>query len=253
MNIRPLLITAFLLHTLCAFSAEQDTAVQPGKSELFLMAQAAYDDSRYAEASLLYEELLSINIENLEVEYNLGNAYFKNGDLPQAVLHYRKAWYTAPRDPDVLANMRFALNAAGAIESTPSFIERLFEMLSKNTWIMAAISGYIIFTLLMVLGLLIRPAKRVLTRASLLPAALILISAGGWWHWHQFQENPEWVVIKSGTTALFGPMEGTTAHYNIPLASIVRQRSTDPKGWVEVEYDGKNGWLKQEYIQRVSP
>ena len=106
---------------------------------------------------------------------------------------------------------------------------------------------------MMVLGMLIRPAKRILAKLSLLPAALVLVSAGGWWHWHQLQANPEWVVVKSGATALFGPMDGSTAHYNIPLAAIVRQHNTDSKGWIEIEYDGKNGWLKDEYIQRVSP
>ena len=219
----------------------------------FLQAQAAYDDGRYAEASMLYENLLGQGIRNIEVEYNLANACFKNGDLPQAVLHYRKAWYGAPRDPDIRANMHFALTATGAVEPASSFVDRFLNLFSKNTWLMTAIGSYIIFTLLMVLGMLIRPAKRVLAKLSLLPIALILISAGGWWHWHQLQTRPEWVVVKPGATALFGPMEGSTAHYNIPLAAIVRQHSPDSKGWIEIKYDEKNGWLKQEYIQRVSP
>jgi tetratricopeptide (TPR) repeat protein len=221
--------------------------------ETFDQAQAAYDEGRYAEASILYENLLSNNVRNIEVEYNLANACFKNGELPQAVLHYRKAWYSAPRDPDIRANMNFALSAAGTIEPAAELTGKFFNMLSKNEWVMAAIGSYILFTLLMVLGMLIRPAKRMLAKLSLLPAALILISAGGWWHWHQLRTNPEWIVVKSGTTALFGPMTGSTAHYSIPLASIVRQQSTDSKGWVEIEYDGKKGWVEQQYIQRVSP
>ncbi len=242
---KPLLIlmATFLLSTLAAFSQE----------ETFAAAQTAYDEGRHAEASLLYEELLGKGFGNVEVQYNLANAYFKNGDLPQAVWHYRKASYAAPRDPDIQANLHFALNAAGAAEPAPGFIEKSFATLSQNEWIMVAIGAYIAFTLLLLLGLLIRPAKRAMAKLSLLPAALILVAAGGWWQGQQLQANPEWVVVKSGATALYGPVEGATAHYKVPLAALVRQRSADSKGWIEIEYDGKNGWLKDEYIQRISP
>ena len=241
----------FLLLALLPFAGIE--ASQPQPSETFLMAQAAYDEGHYAEASVLYEKLLDIGIKNVEIEYNLGNAYFKNGNLSHAVLHYRRAGYTAPRDPDIRANLHFALNAAGAAEPKPSLAERFFGTFSQNEWIMLAIGAYIIFTLLLILGMLIRRAKRTLAKLSLLPAAIILIAVGGWWHWHQLDLRPEWVVIKSGTTTLFGPIEGSTAHYKVPLAALVRQRTIDAKGWVEIQYDGKNGWVKGEHIQRIYP
>lgn len=223
------------------------------KSEIFLMAQAAYDDGRYADAASLYGQLTSNGVDNVELHFNLANAHFKNGNLPEAVLHYRKAWYSAPHDPDIRANLHFALNAAGAAEPTPSFLERLFNVLSQNGWIVAATGGYIVFILLLILGMLVRPAKRTLAKLSLLPALFILLAAGGWWHWQQLKTNPEWVVLQSGATALFGPIEGTTAHYKVPPAALVRQHGTDAKGWVEIEYDGKRGWLEKEYIKRVYP
>jgi tetratricopeptide (TPR) repeat protein len=244
---------AILLFFTTPAKAAQTQPTQLSKSALFLEAQAAYDAGHYAEAAELYEKLLEAGINNLEVEYNLANAYFKNGNLSEAVLHYRRAEYSAPRDPDIRANLHFALNAAGAIEPAPSLVERFFGTLSQNEWIMAAIGAYVIFTLLLFLGLLIRPAKRSLAKLSLLPAALILISGGGWWHWQQLNTHPEWIVIHSGTTALFGPIEDSTAHYKVPLAALVRQRNVDTKGWVEIQYDGKNGWIREDDIHRVSP
>ncbi len=248
MRILPLILASLLLACL-----PSTKAAQTNQSEIFLLAQAAYDSGRYAEAAMLYDGLASNGVDNVELHYNLANAHFKNSNLPEAVLHYRKAWYKAPRDPDIRANLHFALNAAGAAEPTPSFQERLFHLLSQNEWIGVATGGYIAFTFLLILGMLIRPAKRVLAKASLLPAALILLAAGGWWYWQQLRINPEWVVVKSGATALFGPIEGTTAHYKVPPAALVRQHGTDSKGWAEIEYDGKKGWLKSRYIKRVSP
>ena len=242
---------AAVLFTALSSPARGDEEVS--KSALFLEAQAAYDGGFYAEASALYEKLLDSGVKNLEVEYNLANAYFKNGNLSDAVLHYRRAEYSAPRDPDIRANLHFALHAAGAIEPAPSWVEKFLKTLSQQEWIMLAIGAYIVFTLLLILGMLIRPAKRTLAKLSLLPAVLILTSAGGWWQWQQLKINPEWVVVKSGATALFGPVEGSTAHYSLPLGAIAHQRSIDPKGWIEIRYDGKNGWLKGDYIKSVSP
>jgi tetratricopeptide (TPR) repeat protein len=223
------------------------------KSERFLAAQAAYDDGRYADAVAHYEQLAGKGVDNVELHYNLANASFKNGSLPSAVLHYRRAWYKAPRDPDIQTNLRFALNAAGAAEPAPSLSERIFHVTSLNGWMAAAAGSYGVLTLLLLCSMLIRRMRRTLLRLSLIPAAVLLLAAGGWRQWRQFEIRPEWVVVKTGATALFGPIEGATAHYKVPLAALVRQQDSDPKGWIEIEYDGKMGWIEEKYITRVSP
>jgi tetratricopeptide (TPR) repeat protein len=223
------------------------------QDEAFQKAQNAYDAGRYAEAVLLYQGLIESGINNPEVHYNLANAYFKDSDLPDAVSHYRTAWYDLPRDPDISANLHFALNAAGAIESVPSFIEHLFYTLSYSEWIAVAVIGYLLLTLLFILMLFLKNSRRMLLRICLIPAALLLLAGFGWNQWRQLKVHPEWVVVKTEATALFGPVEGSTAHFKLPLGALVQQRNTDSKGWVEVEYDGKQGWLKTDDISPVSP
>jgi len=221
--------------------------------DLFDKAQTVYDDGRYAEAVMLYDNMVSNGVENTEVIYNLANAYFKDGDLPQAVWNYRKAWYAAPRDPDIRANLHFALNAAGAIEPAPGLPGRIFSTLSAGEWISAAIAAYLLLALVLALSLLLRAIRSPLLKVSLIPAALLLIALAGWRYWGQFTNAPEAVIVKSGTTALYGPVEGSTAHFDVPLAAIVRQRGTDPKGWIEIEYDGTTGWVKKDNILLLYP
>jgi len=219
----------------------------------FAKAQAAYDEGRYAEAVLLYDHMVSNGVENAEVIYNLANAYFKDGDLPNAVWHYRKAWYHSPRDPDIHANLHFALSAAGAIEPAPGLPGRILSTLSSREWIATSIAAYLLLTVLLALALLLRSGRPALLKASLLPAALLLLSLAGWRYWAQLETAPEAVVIQSGTTALYGPVEGSTAHFDVPLAALVRQRASDPKGWIEIEYDGKTGWVKKGNILLLYP
>lgn len=222
------------------------------QEEQFLSAQSAFDDGRYAEAALLYEQLINEGISNPELHYNLGNACFKDSDLPKAVWHYRKAWYEMPRDPDIKANLHFALNAAGAIEPSPGAAERMLSSLSQSEWIIAAVAGYLVLVFLLLL-LLIKISRRLLLKLCLIPLGLLALAALGWMQWNRLKINPEWVVVKTEATALFGPVEGSTAHFKLPIGALVGQRNVDSKGWIEVEYDGKQGWLKSEYISPVSP
>ena len=243
MKLRLIILAAAL--TLGASALAQDAP--------FAKAQSAYDAGRYAEAVMLYDGLLADGVSNAEVHYNLANACFKDSDLPKAVWHYRKASYLKPRDADIRANLRFALNAAGAVEPAPGFIERVFAALSNAEWMFVAIAGYATLALLLALATPLKSARRFLLKLCLVPVAALAFSAAGWWHWRQLALNPEWVVTRTEATALFGPVEGSTAHYKPPLGALARQINTDPKGWVELEYDGKQGWLKTEDIKRVSP
>ncbi len=220
---------------------------------VFDQAQTAYDQGHYAEAALLYEGMLSNGVNNIEVHYNLADAQFKQGDLPHAIWHYRKAWYGAPRDPDILANLHFALNAAGAVEPSPSLPERVMANASQKEWLWIAGGSYLTICALMLLALWLRTVRPALLKLSLLPAIILLVALGAWWQWKQFRPHPEAVVVKSGTTALFAPMEGATAHYKIPQGALVRQNSTDSKGWVEVEHDGKKGWINQGHLLPLYP
>ncbi len=250
-----LLILATLLTCSLQTKASQTnkSKIENQTSEFFLKAQTAYDEGRYVDAVTIYKQLEADGIENIELHYNLANAAFKSGDLPTAIWHYRKAFYSTPRDPDIRANLHFALNAAGATEPAGRFIQRFLSTLSRNEWIAVAVGGYLLLATLLILAQLVPPTRRALSKAALLPGALILLSGGGGLHWSGLAANPEWVVTQTGATALFGPVEGSTAHYKVPRGALVRQTATDPKGWIEVKYDGKTGWLKQEYIRQISP
>jgi tetratricopeptide (TPR) repeat protein len=221
--------------------------------DLFDQAQGAYDDGRYAEAVILYESMVSTGVANTEVFYNLANAYFKDGDLPNAVRHYRTAWYAKPRDPDIRANLHFALSATGAIEPIQNMPGRVFSTLSANEWIAALICTYLLLMVLLMMSLLMRSMRSSLLKFSLVPMALLFFALAGWRYWSRLEHAPEAVVVKSGTTALYGPIEGSTAHFDVPLAALVRQRGSDPKGWIEIEYDGKTGWVNKGNIVILSP
>lgn len=75
---------------------------------IFNEANAAYEDGRYEEAAKGYRSLLRYRINDARVEYNLGNAEFRKGNLGQAILHYERARRLAPVDQEIRGNLEYA-------------------------------------------------------------------------------------------------------------------------------------------------
>lgn len=109
-------IVIVILATGCLLSTAVSLAAQgsDGTSAALVMAQAngLYEDGRFAEAAALYQQLLDGGIEDSSLYYNLGNAYFKQGDMGRAILNYERAARLAPRDADIQANLDLARHQA---------------------------------------------------------------------------------------------------------------------------------------------
>ena len=89
---------------------------------LFAEANIQYAEGNYAEAAATYEQILedipSTGAANLQhsdlptdyavIYYNLGNAYFKQGELAQSILAYERALRLKPSMKDAKHNLLFA-------------------------------------------------------------------------------------------------------------------------------------------------
>lgn len=112
-------------------------------------ANRLYEETRYNDAALAYNELLK-EADNHDgvIEYNLANTYYKLNNYPQAILYYRKAFATNPCDPDFRFNMNKAMEKIenNVAMSTKTFvwrqIERFMHFFSWEIW---AIAGFCSF------------------------------------------------------------------------------------------------------------
>ena len=93
---------AVLLTSLTVISAQADIA------DDFTAANKSYQDKDFAAAIEMYQSIENKGLESASLYFNLGNAYFKNGDLGHAVLYYMRAQRLAPGDDDIRHNLEFA-------------------------------------------------------------------------------------------------------------------------------------------------
>lgn len=109
-------------------------------NNLFNNAVAAYKNNNFEKAIALNETLLTNGCKTATVYFNLGNAYFKNGNLGKAILCYERAERLAPNDEDVLHNLTFArLKTIDKVDVSKPFgmealLKNTLSVLSSSAW-----------------------------------------------------------------------------------------------------------------------
>lgn len=100
------LIRIFLLAVLSVVSIGNVSAQTP--DQLMVKANKFYQDQNYSEAIVTYEKILSQGFESGALYYNLGNAYFKEGNLGKSILSFERGLKIEPNDEDLAYNLRIA-------------------------------------------------------------------------------------------------------------------------------------------------
>lgn len=81
-----------------------------------------YAKGQYKEAIVTYQKIVDDGHLSAMVYFNLGNAYFKNNDVPSALLYYEKAHKLSPGDEDINFNIQFAnQKTTDKVEASPEF------------------------------------------------------------------------------------------------------------------------------------
>src|SRR5438876_6895012 len=110
----------------------------------FAKANQEYADRNFKEAIDGYDQLVRSGQWSANLFYDLGNAYFRAGDLGEAILNYQRALALDRHHPEADANLRIVRDEARALELAPRPIERFLRLASANQFaITAAIAFWV--------------------------------------------------------------------------------------------------------------
>ena len=121
----------------------------------FEKANSLYSKGNYKAALAVYKQINEDGYESASLFFNMGNAFYKLGDIASSILYYEKAHKLAPNDDDINFNIKFAnQKISDKIEETPEFF--------LTTWLKWVYLGFSINTLSLLNVLLIFLASVVL-------------------------------------------------------------------------------------------
>ena len=215
-------------------------------------ANQLYNQDQFGEAAEIYERAIASGVNNGHLYYNLGNTYFRMGNLPKAISHYVKAQKLLPRNEDVEANLEYAVRQTvdqlDGRNSHPleSFLFWVRD-LSLSEHRMALFWINLAFWIAMAVRLRHQnPATQSVRNILLAFLVLGLVSTGFRWHQETRQSIgvilPQQIDVHSGwnatTVVLFQLHQGT-------LVSI----SQEKENWIEIDLSGdKKGWILKSNI-----
>jgi tetratricopeptide (TPR) repeat protein len=114
--------------------------------ELWDQAAGCYDAGDYSSAISVYNQLIERGLINASIYHNLGNSYFKNGQMGSAIWSYRRALRLDPAFEPARTNLDFArrMNIDKIEAGNGNFISDIWDFLSK----LLGLNGYLmVFTM----------------------------------------------------------------------------------------------------------
>jgi tetratricopeptide (TPR) repeat protein len=232
----------------------------------FSEANEAYAQGNYVEAVTGYEQLIAdaqareaLTDDYAEVYYNLGNAYYKQGELGQAILAYERALRLQPRMRDAKQNLEFvSQRITDRIDDTRSFFLQDWLIALRNGWKESTWTWLsILLFSLMLAGLLlfllgkeaaVRKAAFHVAWISLLLSVYTGINAGTL---HSRDTNREEAIIMQGVvSAKSSPDQSGTELFLLHEGTKVR--ITDQLGdWYQVHVAQYEGWVEARTVERI--
>lgn len=226
-------------------------------------ANQLYEAGQYAQAAEAYQQLASQGFAHGALFYNLGNAQFKQGNLGQAILNYRRAQQYTPRDPDVAANLAVARALAadpreavadGGILSRIGRAVR--SRLGLDEVAMVALGSWIAFVLsLLVWGSAKRGGiwqKRVGTVSAVLAVVLVVSVLALGSSLYVDRNSSDGVIVAPEVAVTSGP--GSQYGSEFTLHSGAEVSLVEVQGnWVRLALPGSEleGWIPASAIETI--
>eukprot|EP01132_Coremiostelium_polycephalum_P015140 gene15140-18314_t len=89
-------------------------------SDWFAKGNEQYAKARYEQALEAYQKVEQSGYSSAAFNFNLGNTYYKLGNMPAAILNYERAYRLAPSDKDIDLNLKLArLKITDKIDEVP--------------------------------------------------------------------------------------------------------------------------------------
>lgn len=227
---------------------------------VFDQANQLYLNGEYSSAREEYQKIINSGFESPELYYNLGNTFYKLGQVPPAILYYEKALLLNPKDEDVLFNLdlanRLVVDKINPVNEffLKKWIRAFAGIMKPDIW---GLISLLSFGLLLASSLFVyatrgnRYRNLFLSGGALMMLVLVVSLALGSIQ-HKLTVHPDSaIVFASSLTAKSSPDAGGTDLFVIHEG--VKVKITDRVGtWIRIRLaDGNEAWIPEDSVEKI--
>lgn len=221
----------------------------------------AYTDGKFSDASAAWTSIEESGQKSAKLYYNLGNAWFKQGNYPKAILNYERALRLDPSYSDARYNLEFTSNfVQDKIEPVPEFI--LKSVARKVCYVMGSNAWAVIFLVLLaaalVMGLLFLLGSSVGKRrvGFYCGIVLLLLSAGALsfsiWQKSDSVKTDTAIVMSPVSSVKSSPSSGSSKDLFVIHEGTKVTILDEVGSWKNIALaDGRQGWITSNELEVI--
>lgn len=221
----------------------------------------AYTDGKFADASEAWTAIEESGRKSATLYYNLGNAWFKQGNYPKAILNYERALRLDPSYSDARYNLEFTNSfVQDKIEPVPefmlkSFVRKICYLMSSNTW---AVIFLVLLAAALMMGLLFLLGSSVGKRRAgfYCGIVLLLLSAGALsfsiWQKSDSAKTDAAIVMSPVSSVKSSPSSGSSKDLFVIHEGTKVTILDEVGSWRNISLaDGRQGWIPASDIEII--
>lgn len=250
---------AIMLMLIIPFAA--DAQQKDYIDSLWNAANTAYTEGRWSDAAADYSMIVDSGLESARLYCNMGNAYFKDDNVPAAILYYERALKLDPSYADARFNLEL-LNAGiqDRIEPVPELIlktwtRKLCYMSDSDNWTICFLAFFGIFCGLVILFLLGRTvaARRTGFYAGVVMLLLsVMCLSFALWQKNDYIRADEAIIMIPVTSVKSSPSGESSKDLFILHEGTKVKLIDQVGGWSNIELaDGRQGWLQTDDMELI--
>ena len=236
-------------------------AAESYPDSLWTAGVEAYTAGDWNQAVADWSDVAATGLRSKELYFNLGNAYYKGGEIAKAVLNYERALRLDPSDADIRYNLEFARNMTqDRIDEVPEFILKTWArkvnyLLPSNAW--AGLSLFLL-ALALALGLLflLGPSAGARRTGFFTGIAALLLALAAWGFARSQKaaaERHDAAIVMRPVTSVTSSPSGEAAKSLFILHEGTKVKVLDTvSGYTDIELaDGRRGWIPSGDIEVI--
>jgi tetratricopeptide (TPR) repeat protein len=145
---RQYILILFFISLFAREGVSQDT-----NKDKFYQGVTYFTSGNYKEALQVWTDIYNTGYRSANLEYNIGNAYFKLNNIPSSILFYERAYLLKPADENINYNLQIARTLiVDRFQEIPElFFIKWYNFvsifLSVNSWAKISLTSFILFLL----------------------------------------------------------------------------------------------------------
>lgn len=231
------------------------------KDATMAMADSAYMSEKYKDAINLYSSIYKTGKVSPALYYNLGNSYYRTGDMAKAIVNYERAYQLDPSDADIKFNLDLARSKT-VDQITPesemffvTWTKALIQSTTVNGWSTIAVTCFVL-TLVLVLVFIFYDNQLVKKISFFAAVFMFLVFIFGNIFAFIQQDNlikrRSAIVVIPATTMKGAPSDKSADVQTIHAGTKVYIDDASMIEWKGVHLeDGKKGWVRISSIEII--